>query len=95
MERRFDAPRPTSFSFNADDQQRMVRFCQEVVSHIVMMQGRDALPIGVMAIGLANIANDLLASYPPKFRDKLVSEINKQIFAVAPAHDGPRLIRLH
>jgi len=95
MERRFDAPKPTTFNFNADDQRRMVRLCQDVAAFIVTRQGTEPLEAGVIALGLANMARDFLSLYPDAFRDKLIKEINRQIFSQAPSPDGPRLITLH
>lgn len=94
MGRYVDAPRPTSFRFNADDQRDVVKLLQAIAPVIERFQRDEHLPAGVIAIALANMARDFLQVYPATFREKVIKEINTQIFEAAPS-DGPRLIRLH
>jgi hypothetical protein len=96
MERRFDAPRPTSFAFNHNDQRKMARVQQEIVDLLIRMQREDGrIETGILALACANVCRDLLDQYPANFREKIIKEINRQIFAVAPTPDGPRLISIH
>jgi hypothetical protein len=96
VERRFDPPKPTGFSFNQSDVNEMRRVMQVMAELMRRMMTIDQVPPGTVAMALCNLAADLLrANYPEAFRQKLVNEIRRQIFDTAPADETPRLIRLH
>ena len=73
----------------------MVEFCQHMRPHLERVSQGERYEAGLMAMGLANLARDLLDLYPVAFRRKILRVITDSIFDDKATNEAPKLISLH